>query len=293
MDEGERITGGFLNEVVDYLFQKDKVLLVRALEQYKSKYARLGIEFGIENQRIVVRRSNPIEKDVVVNLILDISQGFEAKYGVNEFGAGFKLLTLRHISSLGDRIKNSGIEFPITSFKMTYSLCPNISALNAVNYRSLKWNQGSLTITTERLMLRSGDEQRSVMYIDMGSIGREIYMMQSEVVNKGVIRTIDYGSEHFAMPSILLVANEELMDEFLPVVRAARSEYRRLTNSEAHTLYSLYQGVPLEAMDKASGVSQQESGRAFKRLLSLGYISEKGSLTSNGVNILSDLARKT
>jgi helix-turn-helix protein len=126
------------------------------------------------------------------------------------------------------------------------------------------------------------------------TVGREIYVGYAGYTAEasgGVIRAIDYKTNDSALSCAVILTKENMMKDFLNVVKVMRSEYRRLNENERRVLMAVYNNVPLGSITGNLGLSEPDASDALNKLVKLGYADIQGHITSYGINAVAELSQ--
>jgi hypothetical protein len=223
-------------------------------------------------------------KGALYDIILTYTSVCEEKYGVNETWDPLKYVILKVFQGFKDEIRELGIEIPVARYEMEYMLLDTLFGLKSSDFRKRRWIKGSVLVTNHNLIFPKEVRDEVIPLQAIATVCREIYVGYSAELARGMIRAIDYQVKATGMSCAVILAKDDLMNEFMKVTSILRAEYRRLSQNEAKILLALYDGAPIDQVYKRCSIDQQEVDKAFRRLVELNYSDYVGHLTSYGIN---------
>jgi len=291
MDASASIYANILNTVFAHMAKLNPQLTVSALKDKANLLDGAGVKYTIQYERVgnilTIIEANESQRAAFYNTIVEYIAVFENQYGINEIWDRLKGIMVRVFQAFRDSIRDLKVEMPIVKYKVDYRFEAGV-----FDFKKRDWTNEPVLVTNHNLVFM-GEKSHKIIPLDaVQTVGREIYVGYvgaNTEAHGGVIRAIDYKMADSALSCAVISTKENMMKDLLNVVKAMRSEYRRLNENEARVLMAVYNNVPPDNFPSQCGLSLQEAQDAFKRMVKLGYADASGHITSYGLNAAAEI----
>jgi len=216
--------------------------------------------------------------------LLAYANPFEEEYGINNTWSPMRRVIINLIQGIRDSIRELSIEVPIARYDLTHTIYNNLVEFNSKGFRKVKWTEMPVTITNKRLIFGQKGKPFDVPLNSIATVGREIYMVYTGSINKGILKAIDFKLRETGMSCAVAVAKEDIMEDFIRTVKVMRNEWRKLSPIEARILTAIYHDANPGDLAKVAKCEKEMAELGYQRLLELRYIDETGRITSFGIN---------
>lgn len=279
MDETWRIYADILNSLDMRLSKLSPHLAGKALSESMKILDSKGIRYSVGRKGIEFRGGG--EPSQVYDSIIEYARVFEEEYGTENAWKPIRAVIIGSIKSMRQRIRELSIEVPVARYDMTHTIYGNLVQMSSQNFRKTKWADSTITINNKRLVFEG--IEFSIPFSAISTVGREIYMVYTGAINKGIIRAIDFRLNTPWMSCAVVVGKKDPMEDFIRVLRVMRNEWRTLSALEARVIVALFRGAAMADIPRLCHCDGDSSKNAIKRLKELGAMEFSGRLTPYGI----------